>query len=505
MNPQEAYDELIGITREAATLGSAASVLHWDEQTYMPEAAGAFRSSQLAVLARLTHERFTAPRVGELLAACEGSDLVADATSDAAVVVRETRRDYDLKTKLPTSLVEEMARTDSLAQAAWAKARKRNAFTEFSPWLEKQYELKRQEADCYGHDGTRYNALLDQYEPGAKVSDIEAVFESLRGPLVDLVGKITGSAKKAPGVFHGHFPAEQQKAFSEVAAKKIGYDFAAGRLDGTVHPFCTGLGPGDTRITTRYQEDFFGDCFFSVLHEAGHAMYEQGLPKATHFGTPLAEADGLGMHESQSRMWENLMGRSAAFWQHFTPDAKKTFAAFKDVSAEQIVFAANDIQPTFIRTESDEATYNLHILIRFELEQALLNKDLSVADLPGAWNEKMQTYLGITPPDDARGCLQDVHWSAGLVGYFPTYTLGNLYAAQLFEAARRQLGDLDAMFAAGEFSPLLTWLRENIHHHGRRYAPKALIKRVTGTEPSAEPLLKHLRAIGERYYGVKSD
>jgi carboxypeptidase Taq len=329
------------------------------------------------------------------------------------------------------------------------------------------------------------------------------VFAALRGPLVELIGRITSSGRKAPvEILERKFPAAIQEKLSREAAGKIGFDFEAGRLDVSVHPFCSGLGPGDCRMTTRYDENYFGDAFFGVLHETGHGLYNQGL-EGEHWGTPRGESISLGIHESQSRMWENLVGRSAAFWRFYFPKAKAAFGeTLADVSEEQWVFAVNDVRPSLIRTESDEATYNLHILLRFELEQAMLSGDLSVADIPGAWNEKMKKYLGLTPPDDSKGCLQDVHWSGGAIGYFPTYTLGNLYAAQFFQQARKDLGDLDGQFARGEFSSLLSWLRENIHRHGRRYSARELVKKVTGRDLSWEPLMEHLKEKASRLYGV---
>jgi carboxypeptidase Taq len=299
-----------------------------------------------------------------------------------------------------------------------------------------------------------------------------------------------------------NYPKAAQEALAREAAAAIGFDFNAGRLDVSLHPFCSGLGPGDTRMTTRYDERYFVDAFFGVLHETGHALYNQGLP-ADHFGTPRGEDVSLGIHESQSRMWENLVGRSRSFWQYFLPKARASFPeALAGVSDDDWYFAVNDVRPSLIRTEADEATYNLHVLLRFEIERALLRKELSPADLPGAWNEKMRQYFGLTPPDDARGCLQDIHWSGGAVGYFPTYTLGNLYAAQFFEKAREDLGDLDAQFARGDFAPLLGWLRKNIHSQGKRYTPPKLVQKVTGKPLSAEPLLRHLRRKAAELYGV---
>jgi carboxypeptidase Taq len=348
-----------------------------------------------------------------------------------------------------------------------------------------------------------YDALLDEYEPGAKTKEVEQVLAGLREQLVPLVAEIAASRRR-PHLepLKRHFPIDLQEKFGRQAAAAIGYDFAAGRVDVTDHPFCTTLGPRDVRLTTRYDEHFLPGAFFSTLHEAGHGMYEQGLP-AERFGLPTAQAVSLGIHESQSRMWENLVGRSRAFWEHFYPQAQATFGdSLADVRLDDFYFAINDVRPSLIRTESDEATYNLHILVRFELEQALVLDDLRVVDLPAAWREKYRNYLGIEPPTDSDGVLQDVHWSCGSIGYFPTYSLGNLYAAQLFEQAGQELGDLDAMFRRGEFLPLLEWLRKKIHREGRRYPAAELARRVTGQPLSHDALMRHLRAKFRPLYGL---
>ena len=334
--------------------------------------------------------------------------------------------------------------------------------------------------------------------------NLDRVFASLREPLVALVGAIGASSRKAPAhILERHYPADLQARLARQASKRVGFDFAAGRLDVSVHPFCSGIAPGDCRLTTRYDENYFGDAFFGVLHETGHGLYEQGLP-TDHFGTPLGQAVSLGIHESQSRLWENFVGRSRAFWEYFYPQARDVFGAMlDDVSLDQWHFAVNDVRPSFIRTESDEATYNLHILLRYELEQALVTKNLAVADLPGAWDQRMQNYFGLTPPDDARGCLQDIHWSGAAFGYFPTYTLGNLYAAQFYERAKADINDLERHIAGGDFAPLLQWLRTNIHNHGKRYSAGELALRVTGKALSAEALLNHLRAKANDLYQVR--
>jgi carboxypeptidase Taq len=503
-DPSTAYARLIAELRDIAVFGSIGSVLSWDEQTFMPPAAAEHRAEQSSIISRMSHERFTAPAIGDLLAELEASPLAADPESDSAVNIRQTRREYTRATKLPTSLVAEMAKTEVLSQQAWSQAKRADDFAAFKPWLDKILALKRQEADCVGYaSGDPYDALLDQYEPGETAGGVKATFEALRGPLVELVGKIVDSGKVAPlDILQRHYPADAQARFATEAAKAVGFDFNQGRLDISVHPFCTHLGPGDVRMTTRYDEAYFADAFFGVLHETGHALYNQGLPKE-HFGLPRGKDVSLGIHESQSRMWENLVGRSRSFWKHFLPKARVAFpTSLAGVSDADWHWAINDVRPSLIRTESDETTYNLHVLLRFELERALLRNDLSTADLPAAWDERMKQYLGIDPPDDARGCLQDIHWSGGAIGYFPTYTLGNLYAAQFFEQARKDLGDLDAQFAAGDFAPLLGWLRRHIHSQGMKYTPRQLVQRTTGSDLKPDALLAHLRRNAADLYGV---
>ena len=471
----------------------------------MPPKGAPHRANQTSVLAKLTHQRLTAPQIGQWLAELEASPLIAaEPYRDVAVNVRHTRRAYDRATKLPTTLVQELAETAVLAEHAWADARAKSNFAQFAPWLTTMLNLKRQEAACVAVPGqSAYDALLDEYEPGAKSADLAIVFEHLRGELVDIVGRIAASSRKAPAdILTRSFPIALQEQLAYAAAAAIGYDFTAGRLDTSVHPFSTDLGPGDSRITTRYYENWFGDGFFGTLHETGHSLYSQGLP-SEHFGTPRGEYVSLGIHESQSRLWENLVGRSRPFWRHFFPKAKALFGGtLSDVTEDQWHFAVNNIGPSLIRTEADEATYNLHILLRFELETALLTGDLPVADLPAAWNAKMQQYLGITPPDDARGCLQDVHWPGGAIGYFPTYTLGNLYAAQFYDRARLDIPNLEADFERGDFAPLLAWLRKNIHSQGKTYTASELVQRITGQPLSSEPLLNHLKRKASELYAV---
>lgn len=497
MTPRDAYDALKRECFELDLIRSTASTLGWDEQTQLPARGTPHRAEQLAFLGKLSHERFTSPRVDELLATVAASDLASD--GDVAANVRELRRAFDRATKVPGTLVEAQAKHVVLAHQAWVEARKASDFASFAPWLEQTFALKRDEAACVGTGGHPYDALLDEYEPHETTANVGAVLDGLRERLVPLVHRVLGSSRRAPELT-GEFPIEAQAAFGKVAAAQLGFDFEAGRLDVSVHPFCTGLAAGDTRLTTRYSPTAVDGAFFGVLHETGHGLYEQGLPKAEHAGLPVAEAISLGVHESQSRMWENLVGRSPAFWRFFGPLARERFAALRSVDDDTLIRAMNALAPSLVRVEADELTYNLHILVRFELETRLIAGELDVADVPVAWNERMKNYLGITPPDDRRGCLQDVHWAAGLIGYFPTYTLGNLYASQFFDRAIDDLGDQNANFAKGDFAPLLAWLRDKIHRHGRRYAASELAERVTGKPLSSDALIKHLTAKVDTYY-----
>ena len=503
MSTGQAYEDLIGIWKKVQLLESCAAVLGWDERTYMPRGGAAHRAEQHALLAGMAHERATATEVGDLLSRIEQGDRVFSSDTVPAVNVREIRWEYDRRAKLPKSLVEALARATTLAEQAWQEAREASAFERFLPHLEEVVRLTREAAEALRDEGTAYDALLNRFEPGANARNLKELFGALRGELGPLVAAIadSGTAPDA-SILTREYSVARQAAFGASAAKAIGFDFERGRLDVTVHPFCTGIGPGDTRITTRYDRNQFAQAFFGTLHEAGHGLYEQGLD-AGHSGTPMGEAVSLGIHESQSRMWENFVGRRKAFWAHGFPKARDEFpAALADVSADALHFAVNDVRPSFIRVEADEATYNLHIMLRFALEEALVEGDLAAADVPEAWNERFERDFGLRPPDDARGCLQDVHWSAGLIGYFPTYTLGNLYAAQLFERAREDLGDIDRQFAEGDFGPLLGWLRDRIHRHGRRYRAAELVEKVTGKPLGHRALMAHLKAKFGPLYGV---
>ncbi len=477
----------------------------------IPRKGHEHRARQMAALARLLHQRATDPRIGEWLAAVEGSPLVQDPLSDAAVNVREWRQAYERARAIPERLMVELAQAQSEGESYWEEARPKDDWRGFLPYLKRIFALTKEKAEILfslpvapGDPpyGELYDALLDGYEPGMRAAELVPLFAELKEGLQGLLDRILGSGRRPDTAFlHRSYPKEAQRAFALELLQACGYDLEGGRLDPTAHPFEISIGPGDVRITTRYFEDFFNAGIFGTLHEMGHALYEQGLPKE-HWGTPRGEAVSLGVHESQSRTWENLVGRSLGFWERFFPRAKELFPSLQDVALEDFHRAVNAVEPSLIRVEADEVTYNLHILVRLELELALFRGELALEDLPGAWAEKYRAYLGVAPKDYKDGVMQDVHWSGGLFGYFPTYTLGNLYAAQFFRKAQEELGDLEGLFRQGEFRPFLDWSRRKIHAEGSRLRPRALVERVTGTPPSAQPFLAYLEAKYRALYGL---
>lgn len=501
-----AVAEAVALAREARLLGSTAAILGWDQETMMPGGGLEHRARQLAQLARLEHAMSTDPRLGEALARAEGAVAALPATHPDAVNVRELRRDHDRATKLPAKLVEELASVASVAQHEWAEARKASDFARFRPWLERIVRLNQEKADCFGWDragGERWDGLADGFEPGCTARYVEGVFVPLRARLRPLLERIVGAPRRPDGSFNDHaVPVEGQERFARFVCESIGFDFARGRLDRSTHPFCGGSHCNDVRMTSRYSERCMLDGLGSSMHESGHGMYEQGLDPAW-IGTPMGEAVSLSIHESQSRLWENQVGRSLPFCRW----ARGRMPAFVGTAvdrfgAEQVFEAANAVEPGFIRVDADEATYNMHVMVRFELERAMISGSLSVKDLPGEWNRMYREYLGLVVPDDRRGCLQDVHWSGGMIGYFPTYTLGTLYAAQFFEKAREEMPGLEDGFARGDFAPLLGWLRANIHRHGRRHLSADLCVEVTGKPLSADPFMRHLEAKLAPLYGL---
>ena len=474
-----------------AHMSQASALLSWDQSTHMPPGGAEARGRQMATLARLSHRHATDPELVGLVEALEGDAL----EGDEAALVRETRRGLDRALKLPPDLVAALTRQGVRGRQVWERARRDDDFAAFAPELRSMLELTREQAAALNDAAPAYDVLHDRFERGSSAAQVEAVFGPLRAEIVDLARAIQESeVQPDTSVLRRDFPEAAQEDFAVATVKVMGYDFERGRIDRTAHPFATTIGPGDVRITTRYQRNYLPSALFGTIHEAGHGMYNQNLP-AEHADTPLGAAVSLATHESQSRLWENLVGRSPAFWQGAYPRLRASFpGALDDVCLDAFVAAINDVRPSLIRVEADEVTYHLHVMLRFELERALVEGSLDVEDLPEAWAEKSRELLGIAPPDDRDGCLQDVHWSAGGFGYFPTYTLGTLASVQLWEAMARDLGDLDALVREGRFAPLLDWLVQNVHRHGSRYTPQELLERATGGALSAEPYLRYVRA-----------
>lgn len=496
----DAYGLLMERVKDIGRLNSIAQLLDWDQEVCMPKNGVAARAQQSALIAGLAHEQLVSSMTRELLERVR----VGDDDPVAATNVRETRRSFDRASKVPTALVKEIAKVSSLAKDAWIQARQASDFRVFAPLLEQMVGLKKQQAECIGFTTEAYDALLDEYEPGATAGQIDVLFEELGTATASLLGRI-GQASRQPdaSILTRHYPQQQQAELSRVLAESLGFDFDSGRDDVSVHPFCTTIGGcGDVRITTRYQEDFFPCAIFGTMHEAGHGLYEQGMG-AEHCFTPMGEAVSLGIHESQSRLWENMVGRSRAFWEcHYTKTQKQFASALADVSLDAFYGAINAVAPSMIRVEADEVTYNLHIVVRFRIERDLLAGKIGVNDIPAVWNDTMSALLGVTPAHDAEGCLQDIHWSMGALGYFPTYALGNLYAAQFFEQARKDIPDLEDHIRNGRHQPLRTWLRENIHMHGRRYGAGELVERVTGRPLSIKPFMDYITGKVSDVYGL---
>jgi len=473
---------------------SAASLLEWDQQILMPAGGAAARGEQVATLSALAHEIATSEETGRLLEAAEAEVTEMAYDSDDASLVRVLRRDYDRNTKIPTELVAERAKVTAMAFEAWKQARAENNVALFEPHLERVMDVIRRVADALGYEEHPYDALLQNFEPGMRTSQVTRLFEELKAGLVPLLRDITEHGKPIDDSFLSRdYDVNRQWDFTLVVLRDIGYDFNRGRQDQALHPFTTTFATDDVRLTTRLLSNRPQSAVFSSIHEGGHALYEQGSP--AHFDrTALAGGATMALHESQSRLWENMLGRSKAFWQHYFPILRAFFPEpLADVNLEQFYRAVNIVRPDFIRVEADEVTYNMHIFVRFELEQALLSGALAVKDVPEAWNAKYQDYLGITPRNDAEGCLQDVHWCSGLVGYFPTYALGNLIAAQLYHRMKADLPGVEEAFARGEFLPLLTWMRQHVHNHGAKFTAAELLTRELGEEISAQPLLEYMR------------
>ena len=484
--------------RRISDLTLAQQALEWDQEVMMPAQGADQRAYQLAALAGVIHEQVTDPAYGACIEAFEAlPDLDERARADA----REARRSWDRALRIPVRLVAERTEACARAQSAWIDARPRNDFRSFQPHLEKVMDLTRELAEVQGSPNN-YDALLDEFEPGMTEPELRDLLEGLRGRLVPLLDRIRGASRRPdPAVLSRRFPIQGQEAFCRRLVSDMGFDLEAGRFDVSAHPFTNGT-HGDVRLTTRYREDGLPTSLFGTLHEGGHGLYEQGLDPRS-YRDPSGGACSAGLHESQSRLWENLIGRSLPFWEHYYPKLRAAFpGALDDVPLAAFHGAVNVVEPSLIRVEADEVTYNLHILLRFELESGLIARRIEVRDLPELWRSRMASYLGITPPDDRSGVMQDIHWAAGLVGYFPTYALGNLYAAQFMERLRSELPDLDGHLSRGQLGVVRAWLRERIHVHGRLWTAQGLCERVTGRPLSPEPLMRHLEAKASALYGI---
>jgi len=499
MHPKTA--QLIELDRGHTLVAHIGALLGWDQETYMPSKAIEERAEQLALLEGLAHQKAVNPKVGELLNALEAEN---DLSEDEKAYIRSVRRDYDRETKLPESFVTEYAKAASIAQATWAEAKRNNDFSAFQPHLEIMIELNKRRAAYLNPKAKPYDVLLDLYEPHSTQKSIEAVFSTMKSYLVEILNQIRSRPQIEDKCANRRVNESTQAKISTYFMNVLHYEKDRGRLDVSAHPFTTTLGSSDIRITTRYIEDYFPSSLFSTLHESGHALYEMGIdPNPAFRGTKLAEPICMSIHESQSRLWENIIGRSRMFWErNFSALSALLGEPNEDLDLESFLRSINRVNPSFIRTESDEVTYGLHIIARFELESALFEGKLSVEDVPDAWKAKYKDLLGIEPPDDRRGCLQDVHWSMGAFGYFPSYALGNLYGAQFWGTLKRDVPDIETRIAEGDTLSVLNWLRSNIHVHGSRYTPGELVEKVTGTPLDAQWFERYLREKYSEIYGL---
>jgi carboxypeptidase Taq len=487
MSALETLRERIG---EIEDLDRASSLLGWDQQVKMPPGGAGVRAEQLATLGRLSHETLTSDEMGRLLDEVASVEDSLDYDSDEASLIRLVRRDWEKARRVPAELRAEMSRAASLAMPVWVKARQESDFAQFLPALRTNMELRRRYVECFDDYDEPYDVLLDDFEPGMKTAEVRAVFDRLKEEQIPLVASVRQDGD--PPVHGGAFPIEAQKRFELEVIERFGYDPAEWRLDTAVHPFAASMAISDIRLTTRYFDDNL-DGLFGTMHETGHGLYENGVARELE-RTPLAHGASLGFHESQSRMWENMVGRSLPFWRHFFPRLQANFPdALANATLDDWYRSVNWVAPSLIRVEADEATYNLHIILRFELEQELLADSVDLAELPEIWNQRMRDYLGIEPPNDALGVLQDMHWAVGAIGYFSTYALGNVISAQLWEKVTAEVPDLHDQFEQGEFGSLAEWLRETLWRHGRKFTPRELIERITGDGLDPEPYLRYLR------------
>lgn len=484
------YQQLCELAREISLITSAGSALSWDQETYMPDKALAFRAKQLAYLTGKAHALLTGRKFRAALDCAENE--LRRLNSTQAGNLRIWREDVERAVRIPKNLVEEESEATAHAKAVWVEARKRSEFARFAPHLERLLGIARRKADLWGYEDEPYDALLTGYERGARTREVASLFELLKPDLTAIAKSAVERSRSVPAnLLRGRFPVARQQQLNREIAGSIGFDFEGGRIDTTAHPFCTTLGAGDVRLTTRYDESDFTSSLFGVMHEAGHGMYEQGLPH-DDYGLPSGTAVSLGIHESQSRLWENHVGRSRSFWEKWLPRAAEVFPSLRRLPLDQFMAWVNRAEFSFIRVEADEATYDLHILLRFDIERRMVSGSLKVEDVPAAWNDEFKSLFGVTPPDDRRGCLQDIHWSMGGLGYFATYTLGNLNAAQLHAAAMRRKKISEAT-ARADYGPLLGWLRESVHARGSTLLPGELMRVATGCETRPKWHLGHLK------------
>ena len=493
---QRNYEKLHQLSRQKRVLTGISHVLEWDQETYMPAGAGAIRGIQIETLAGLIHTEQTSKKyasaLSKLIDISTGEITAKSLSAEQQAALREWRKDYIKAKALPKKFVEEWAKTTCQSMIVWREAKKTNTFSHFAPFLDKIVQLSRQKADYLGYEDHPYDALLDEYEPGANTKQISKLFGSIKASVQDLLKHIARSKPVDDSFLNGKFPTDKQMEFSKELLNRIGYTETHGRLDFSTHPFSIAPHPTDSRITTRIHPTSVMSCISVVLHEVGHALYEMGLPHE-QYGTPLGDAISLGIHESQSRFWETRIGQSKPFWKYHLPLLKEKFGKeLQDVSLETFYRAINKVHPTLIRVEADEVTYPLHVILRYEMEKSLIEGSLQIRDVPEVWNAKMMDLLGILPSNDAEGCLQDVHWSMGGIGYFPTYNLGNLYAAQLFEAFAVDHPDWEKRVAAGELLFIREWLGNAVHRHGRRYSGEELIKKISGKKLSADSYINYL-------------
>jgi carboxypeptidase Taq len=502
---EQQFQELKGRLAEISDVFGAMRLLAWDQQTMMPPRGAQARAEQLSTLNRIAHEKFVSPEIGRLLDELRPYEESLPYESDEASLIRIARRDFEKISRVPAELEAEMTRTASLALPVWAEARERSDFQLFLPWLKKNVDLRHQYVELFPEFDHPYDALLENFDYGTKSADAKRVLDRVKEGIVPLVTEVAGySEPSQDGALSGPFPIDKQQAFGRSIIERWGFNAESWRLDPTVHPFASSTSTGDVRLTTRYREDDL-ESLFAIMHECGHGLYEHGIDPALE-RTPVGEISLMALHESQSRTWENLVGRSRPFWRHFYPQLQETFKEpLGSVDFETFYRSVNRVQPSLIRIEADEVTYNLHVIMRFELELDLIAGKLEPADVPDVWNARMLEYLGVEVPDDAHGVLQDMHWSGGAIGYFPTYSLGNVVSVQLWEKVREAIPDLDEQIERGEFQALHDWYAEKLYRHGRKFTTEETLRRLTGGPMDPEPYLRYLRRKVADVYGLAAE